>query len=211
MELLLPIKIWQQMQNYTELSLPNEVTGIGTIQVLDRNRFRVDEIFLPRQKVSPNTSDFLPYALNDIIYDLMLTDPKRVASLCFRFHSHADGSVFWSERDERDIRDCSGDWAINLVMNSANETLARFDQFSPIRLSNLPVDVVLDFDHDEQLRQTCAREIAERVQVVPHLPPGAPFPNLHRGVFPDIGSRAIVESLDQLCQSPTTTERSYQS
>lgn len=60
MKLHVPIKIWQRIQYYTQLSLPHEITGIGTINIIDTENLEVTEIFLPRQTANTCSCDLKP-------------------------------------------------------------------------------------------------------------------------------------------------------
>lgn len=172
MKLHIPIQIWQRMQYYTQLSLPNEVTGIGTIKVIGPEDVEVTEIFLPRQTASPCGCDFVEGALHGVIYDLMETAPERVEQLRFRWHSHAQGKVFWSRRDEQDIDAWDGPWVVNLVLNAEDKYLVRLDTFEPLRLRECPVEIVLTVDDEfDAERAACKQEIAECVQVVDDVAP----------------------------------------
>lgn len=174
MKLHIPIKIWQRIQYYTQLSLPHEITGIGTINIIDAENLEVTEIFLPRQTANTCSCDFADDALHEIIYDLMETAPERVEQLRFRWHSHAHGQVFWSSRDEQDIDSWDGPWVVNLVVNAEGKYLARLDIFDPLRLHECPIEIVLTTEDDDHERTTCQQEIAERVQIVDDIIPTGP-------------------------------------
>lgn len=168
MILHIPLTIWQKLQLYTELSLPDEVTGIGTIRVLDPENLLVTETFLPRQKTSPAACEFFDGELNQIIYDLIELDPDHGASaLRFRWHSHGYGQVFWSSKDESDIDSWDAPWVVNLVMNVHGDSLLRLDYFSPLRVRNHPVKLRIDCPDFLALRHSCQQELDEKLHRVP--------------------------------------------
>lgn len=168
MNLHIPSETWQKLQLYAELSLPNEVTGIGTIQVLGREDLLVTETFLPRQKTSPAVCEFADGELNEIMYSLIERNPERGASeLRFRWHSHGQGRVFWSGKDEQDIESWESPWVVNLVINTRGEHLLRLDCFNPLRISNHPVNLCIDYPGDFALRIACQEELQQRLMVVP--------------------------------------------
>lgn len=170
MNLHIPITIWQRLRLYTELSLPNEVTGIGTIEVQGPDDVVVREVFLPRQKTSPGVCEFADGELNRIIYELIERDDASysgASQLRFRWHSHALGNVFWSTKDEDDINDWDASWVVNLVMNVHGDHLARLDYFQPLHVHNHPVTLVIDYPEDPALRVACLQEIRERLTVMP--------------------------------------------
>lgn len=166
MYLHIPHHLWQRMHYYARASLPNEVTGIGLIEILpDQRGFLVTEIFLPQQHTSLDYCETDDYALNGIISDLLERDPALVEQLCFRWHSHGTGKVFFSSVDIKDINAWEGDWVINLVINALGERVARADAFQPIRIGQ-GLEVVIDYPEDPDLWQECCREVSERVQVL---------------------------------------------
>ena len=164
MNLHIPISIWQKLRLYAELSLPNEVTGIGTISVLDPNNLLVTETFLPRQETSPGFCEFADGELNQIIHDLIERDPESGASrLRFRWHSHGLGGVFWSPHDESDIESWEASWVVNLVMNVYGECLTRLDCFEPLRIREHPIKLCIDYPEDPALRAACSQELREKL------------------------------------------------
>lgn len=170
MTLHIPFMIWQKLRLYTELSLPNEVTGIGTVQVVDPEHLLVTEIFLPYHKTSPGDCEFADGELNQIMYDLIERDPEHGASeLRFRWHSHGYGNVFWSGKDENDINDWDASWVVNLVMNARGEYLARLDYFEPLRIREHPVTLQIDYPEELAIRAACQQELQQKQSVI--LPP----------------------------------------
>ncbi len=167
MTLHLPLHIWQQLNYFVQLNLPQEITGAGTITLLDRESFCVDQLFLPQQIVSPVYCEFAEGALNDLIFDLIEDNPSRVKDLRFRWHSHAKGEVFWSNIDERDIEHWEASWAVNLVLNARQDYLARLDIYDPFRVVNIPLDVVIDYPDDPDLLSHCRAALRQKVQVRP--------------------------------------------
>ena len=167
MILHVPFLIMQQIFHYAHAALPNEVTGIGTIKQIGPSDFLVTEVFLPHQKTNPGFSEFDDGALNNIITDLIAEDPKRASDLRFRWHSHAKGQVFWSGTDNADIAEWQAPWVVNLVVNALSNSLARFDMFNPFLITNYPLEVMVDYDYDMELKKKCFQEVAERVKPLP--------------------------------------------
>lgn len=163
MTLHIPVEIWQRLQHYTELCSPNEVTGIGTVVVLDPENLLVTETFLPRQTTSPAACEFKEGELNEIIYGLLEKDADRTGQLRFRWHSHGLSEVFWSQKDERDIEAWEASWVVNLVMNARGEYLLRLDYFSPLRIRNYAIGLQIDYPDSSTLRAQCAAELREKL------------------------------------------------
>lgn len=159
------------MQEYVTASLPNEVTGIGAIRILNPNEVKVTEIFLPQQSVSAGYSQFAKGELGRIISKFVGNNPACAGNLCFRWHSHAYSGVFWSSIDENDINSWKGDYVFNLVTNAKGDVLLRLDCFKPFRIT-IP-DIKLQIDYPElskKLKQKYMDEIATKVKVIPPQP-----------------------------------------
>lgn len=166
MQLCIPLEIWQQMRGYCLASHPNEVTGIGTISLIDGNLI-VDQIFIPQQVANPGYCESDKGALNEIIFNVVKDNPARAGKLRFRWHSHAGGSVFWSATDEKDIDDWQGPWVANLVMNIHDDYIARLDVYEGIRLRNIPLDVKIMSPIPNEVMLRCEQEIKAKVKHSP--------------------------------------------
>lgn len=169
MKLCIPSEIWQQMRGYCLASTPNEVTGIGTIKSIHNDLF-VDRIFIPRQLVSPGYCKSAKGAINEIIFNVAEDNPARAGELRFRWHSHAEGSVFWSATDEEDIEAWQGPWVVNLVMNVYHDYLARLDLFQGLRIKNIPLDVKIITPLSNAIMAQCRQEIAMKAKPIPWAP-----------------------------------------
>lgn len=142
----MPLPIWQQLRCYVETSLPNEVTGAGVAEMVDPENAQVIELYLPKQHVSSGYSEFGNGELGRITCKFFASYPPAAAGdLCFRWHSHGYGQVFWSSIDEADIDRWKGDYAFNLVTNAHGDTLTRLDYFRPYRAKNIPVRFAIDY------------------------------------------------------------------
>lgn len=165
----IPLELWQQIHAYARAASPNEVTGIGLMEIMDTGALRVTRLFLPRQRTSPGLCDFADGELNRILFEVMQEDPAQTKMLCFRWHSHAEGVVFWSPRDEEDIRAWKGAWVANLVVNTQGDYLARLDVFNPLKLENLPLKIVIDCPLNAAIDAACQQEIAEKLTEMPAI------------------------------------------
>lgn len=169
----------QQIRDYIEFALPNEVTGIGSIEVIPgavyqgidgqtihgEDHLRVTEIYLPPQFTSAGHCEFKDGALNDIILHVMEDSPTGAANLRFRWHSHADGKVFWSSVDEQDISNWKGAWVVNLVMNARGEYLMRLDMFRDLRFTMHDLQLEIMRPEDLAARERHRREIQSCLEV----------------------------------------------
>lgn len=166
MVLWIPFEIWRKLRYYTELSSPNEVTGIGTVVALNTENLEVTEVFLPRQVTSPAYCEFKEGELNQIINDLIEQSPERAGQLRFRWHSHGRSNVFWSQKDERDIDSWDASWVVNLVMNAQGEHLCRLDFFQPLRVRDYPVELRVKYPDNSDVRAVCAQELSAKLTLV---------------------------------------------
>lgn len=184
MKVKIPLDILQQIQNYVKFAAPYEVTGIGTVKVVpgqsnlavdgrsirNTDDFLVSEVFLPSQHSSTGYCRFADDALNNIILHVMEDSPERAAELRFRWHSHGNGSVFWSPIDEADISDWRSPWLLSLVTNVQGEYLLRLDTFDDLRLTlhDLTLEVILP--EDPNLKAIHRREITDKVRILKEAP-----------------------------------------
>lgn len=166
MKLCIPLEVWQQMRGYCLASNPNEVTGIGTINLVG-NDFIVEQIFIPQQIASPGYCESDKGALNEIIFNVVEDNPARAGLLRFRWHSHAGGSVFWSATDEQDINSWQGPWAVNLVMNIRDDYLARLDLYQGMYVHNIPLDVKIITPIPNEVMLQCQQEVKAKVKPLP--------------------------------------------
>lgn len=184
-------EIWQRLREYVAASLPNEVTGIGAIEIINSQEVKVTDIFLPQQRVSAGHSQFAKGELGRIISNFVRNNPAYAGNLCFRWHSHAHGAVFWSTIDESDIDSWKGDYVFNLVTNAKGEVLTRLDIFNPFRITISDVKLKIDYPElDTELKQKYAEEV--RAKVVP-LPPK--WPGLSKRLGPNTDDSEILQLL----------------
>lgn len=168
-----PIHIWQRIRYYIDACAPHEVTGIGTITRISSTSLRVTEVFLPNQRSNASYCECDDEALNGIIFNLVEDNPARAGDLRFRWHSHANGQCFWSTTDQNDIDNWQSDWVVNLVSNVKGDSLVRLDLFKPFKVSNIPIELVIDLPENETLRTECFAEAEQKVRIMvePLTPP----------------------------------------
>ncbi len=167
--LIVDSELWGYMMALASLSAPNEVLGIGMITkrcVGYSTDFIVDEIFVPRQEVAANYCSFAEGAQNEIMNDI-LERGDSTEKLCFRWHSHGNGSVFFSTIDEKDIDNCDSPYVVNMVVNAYRDSIARLDILEPVRVRNIPLEILVDINEEILERTKCIREIKEKCKMVP--------------------------------------------
>lgn len=162
--LVIDSKLWGYMMALTVLSAPNEILGIGmmTKKCVGYNTdFIVDEIFIPKQEVAANCCSFADGAQNEIM-NKILERGDNTERLCFRWHSHGNGPVFFSAIDEKDIDNCSFPYVVNLVVNVNQDSVARLDVLNPVRIRNIPLKIHINAEVRDAERAECMREIREK-------------------------------------------------
>ena len=167
--LIIDAELYQYMMTLAELSAPNEILGIGMISKKEHDYymdFVVEEVFVPRQEVSHGYCTFAEGAQNEII-DEVLARGDSVEELCFRWHSHGYASVFFSPTDEKDIDNCDSPYVVNLVVNAYKDVIARLDVLEPVRVRNIPLEIVIDVPIDDTVVTECADEIAANCKILP--------------------------------------------
>lgn len=159
--LIIDTDLYSYIMQLAQQALPNEITGIGMVAKKCHGYhtdFVVEDVRVPKQYVSPDLSSFEEGALNKIIEE-MLQEGDDVEKLCFRWHSHADGAVFFSHIDENDIDRCGSPYVVNLVVNARYEMLARLDILEPVRVRGIPLSVVIEPIYDEELIAECKADV----------------------------------------------------
>ena len=167
--LIIDIELYQYMMVLAKQSAPNEILGIGMMTKREFGyitEFIVEEVFVPRQEVAPGYCTFAENAQNEIMNEI-LERGDSTEMLRFRWHSHGDGEVFFSPIDENDIDKCDSDYVVNLVVNARCDKVARLDILDPVRVRNIPLEVVIDAGDDKELVEECKEEILKNCRLLP--------------------------------------------
>ena len=166
--LLIDTDLYAYIMVLAQESAPNEITGMGMITKKVHGYFTdfvLEEVIVPEQLVCPGYSAFKEGAQNKIITDVLDRgdDPEK---LCFRWHSHGNGAVFFSSIDEEDINNCDSPYVVNMVVNAQCDMVARLDVLEPVRIRHIPVNVVVEPLRDDALIRECRNEIKECCEVM---------------------------------------------
>ncbi len=198
---LLP-EVEERIRHYTRLA-HGEVSGLGTVEEFDGG-FLVTDLYLPKQACTPAGTELDQEAVATLLMELD-NSGKDPGGLRFWWHSHADMNTFWSKTDEQCIESlANGDYVLSLVTNKRGSMLARLDIFRPARvtLDDIPIAVRT---RDQNLLETCRREIQERVNdsPIPFWAPGShPMAPARRDFFltegsDDLGPAPDMDELDE--------------
>ena len=169
----LPARIFIDAQAFRRLKLyidlcPSEVGGLGTVEPIGPDLL-VTDIFLIRQRASNTDTELDPEAVAEHLLHI-LQEGRDPAALRLWWHSHADGSIFWSDTDEETIASLHIDQLISIVGNKRHEFRCRLDRFSPRRLTFdgihlLPIHDDSPEDEDRLWKETLV-ELQEKVTLI---------------------------------------------
>lgn len=134
----------RKLQGYIR-RCPEEISGLGTVSVIDGS-FLITDVFLLDQKVTP--SETVLSALT--MARFLCTASERginPTEVRFWWHSHARHDAYFSGTDQQTIADTfdTSAWWLSFVGNHAGESVARLDLYPtkemPIRLTK-PVELL---------------------------------------------------------------------
>lgn len=166
-------RIFIHPQAYLRLRLyitlcPFEVAGLGTVEPLGGDLL-VSDVFLLRQRVSHTDAELDPQAVANHLLQI-LRDRGDVSTLRLWWHSHAHGSLYWSETDEETIEGLSINRLVSIVGNRTPEFECRLDFFLPRRITcrGLPLLPLQDKTPIDEipLRTGVMAELREKVTLV---------------------------------------------
>lgn len=138
MTVQIPLEVWQEIIYLTKDCVPNEIGGIGEIEIINPRTILVTKVYLPKQVVTPASIDWRKVGYADLIYKILKSGGD-TAKLKFRWHSHGSGDVYMSHIDKSDISKWEGDWVISLVVNSESDYHIQYDQLRPVEIRNVPL------------------------------------------------------------------------
>lgn len=159
-DLIVPEALWKKMWVFVRRA-PEEIKGFGTV-VADGKNLRCADILLPPQKTtggSAATKGFAMY-LDDLVRKG--GDPEH---LLLEWHSHGNGSLFWSLQDNENIENllCTAPMFVSLEVNRHGEYLCRLDVRFPVRLT-VPINVRLELEElPQEVQDECHRQVAENI------------------------------------------------
>jgi hypothetical protein len=144
------------MMIYAHEFSPNECSGTGLAEkTVDRNgdvQFNITEVFLPKQRNTPVTTDIESDEANKINTQLVI-DGKNTSHHILHWHSHVDMSVFESGTDHDNYDDMqTGKFSISVVVNKRYEIYGSVHLYDPLRIDveNIEIEVPeIDLDNYE--------------------------------------------------------------
>lgn len=152
---------FEKLKLYIECAA-GEISGLGTVENINNTLVVTDVFILPQESSSSNTE------LDDeAISDLLLSWDEQglpLEKLKLWWHSHGNMGTFWSTTDDNTIEKLGSSWMLSIVGNKKNEFLARFDLYSPLKLTvdNLALSELKA--PNTELKNTIKEEIKEKVR-----------------------------------------------
>ena len=165
--LVFPRPLWEELLFIAKEVAPNEVSGLGEIEIVEPGRLRVKALHLLRQKASQADVELSPAQVAELQSQLCERDVSHQLKLWW--HTHGDGQPFWSSQDEHTCEKLrlSGEWFASVVLNSKGEALGRVDSGGEFGSYAIEVGVVVESMLTPARREALRQEITETVEIVP--------------------------------------------
>lgn len=144
----------------------NEISGLGSVSMLGRNRFLLDDIFLFAQDVHALGTKLSSQAIAMFAMEQM-EQGDDLSNLHCWWHSHVHMKTEWSLIDEATIERLGNDWMLSVVGNKHKEYNVRLDIFKPLRLTlhDIELQVYVPPPNDS-LRKEIEKEIGKKITAV---------------------------------------------
>ena len=158
----IPRNVYYKLLTYSKL-LDDEISGLGYVERIGTNAFKVSDIYLLKQKVSSVTCD-LDIEDQCRLMQELIAQGKNPSNLKFWWHSHAKMGASWSTQDEKTGKSTVCDYYISLVINHSGEMRCRINIYQPIELEIDNVKVVMvDSEEMKDMIKSCQEEIKQKV------------------------------------------------
>jgi len=165
MELHIPVNIFQRMFAYCKL-VDEEINGLGAIEQFEKNKFRITEIYLLKQKVSGTSCEIETSTLAEFLQKL-IKEKKDTTRVKLWWHSHNKMSCGWSTTDEITGRNIAGkDYFLSLVINHDGEMRCRMNLYRPIEITidSIPIHIETPLVKDNKIEKY-KKEVENLVQI----------------------------------------------
>ncbi len=161
---------WEQMQQYLRLST-YEISGFGRVQELD-GRFLCDDIVIFKQEVSAGHTELDDLALAQFHEEVTAAGQKPQEYGRLWWHSHAKGSLYFSQTDWNTICYLARPYAFGIVGNQSGGVKVAYSQ-KPYNNHMLPAMVIDDVKCDVSYQSEASYELCreEILQKVTYRPP----------------------------------------
>jgi len=163
-KVVIPLQLYQKLFFYAT-NITKEISGLGMVERVD-NELRITDLFIVKQEVTTGNTTLDNKDLAQKTIDIINAggDPTKMK---LWWHSHANGTVFWSGTDDTCCDSYNNDqWLLSIVVNWKKEVLCRLDIYNPIRitLDHLPVMIKEPTTSLSALEEECKVEMKEKVK-----------------------------------------------
>ncbi len=162
--LVLPYKIYEKLRIYCQL-VNDEISGMGTVEKLGPQKYKITEIFLIEQKVSKAQCEIKFDAVCNLMAEMIKQD-KNPSMLRFWWHSHNSMTANFSHQDEKMGMQFAGtEYLISLVINHKGEMQSKMNIYNPIELVIDNINIEIDMENNnEAVIKECEKEIGKKVK-----------------------------------------------
>ena len=142
-----------------------EISGLGIVSRHPNWKFLIEDIILFSQEVTAGTTDLDEETLHQFLTEAVNQnlDPS---VLKLWWHSHVNGSCFWSGIDTGTIDKAllGDDWMLSIVGNKKGEYKCRLDTYDPVRIALDELSLQLQQTVDVGLWKQLKAEVKEKVR-----------------------------------------------
>ncbi|MBI4262288.1 hypothetical protein HY624_02070 [Candidatus Uhrbacteria bacterium] len=158
--ILITLAAYQKLFAYAR-ACTTEVNGLGFVERVG-NDFRITDVFILPQIVTPVSADLNDAAVHGLILD-MVRAGRSPKELMLQWHSHGSMPAYCSPADHELISGYQCPAMISLVVNRQGEYHCRLDLYEPVRIGfEVEMHIVLP-PIDEALMEQCRTEVAQQV------------------------------------------------
>lgn len=162
-EIHILIDAYRKLFAYARAAEPNEVMGLLSAEEFEDGSILIDDIILPKQKVSGGSCELL--------IDKTITDIERPEKIKGWWHSHHHMGTFhsWDDDDTLTEKWSGGKkarYAVSIVVSLPSEIKAWIQYYKPVTLKNpVEVPIAIVFEDEEVLEEACKQEVDDKVTV----------------------------------------------
>jgi proteasome lid subunit RPN8/RPN11 len=195
-EIKISHKDFSKIINYAKASyeaVKGEIGGMAIVTVTKDDDYLISNPVILKQEVTGSTCTLDKTSLANYYTKAMGSFGTSIKFLWW--HSHANGSCFWSSTDEEAIKEYSGStWSISLVVNIKSDYRLRIDWWKPVAVKLDKVDLEIT-GHTEKIPANIEAEVqklvSEETTAVATTSPNGNLVNRNYTYYNGWGQRAV--------------------